>query len=111
MPTTSAARSAASRANGAKSRGPKSAEGKLASSRNALRHGLTARTVTLSTESEADYQSELAAYLDHFRPVGKPETDLVHQLAATNWRLARYTALETALLDEKMAHQSTWMDN
>ena len=109
--SASLARSAAARANGRKSHGPQTPEGKLASSRNATRHGLTGRTVVLDTESEAQYQAELAAYLDHFRPVGKPETDLVHQLAATNWRLARYTALEAALLDEKMAHQATWMEN
>ncbi len=101
----------AARANGAKSHGPKTAEGKLASSRNALTHGLTARTVVLQNESAEDYQTELRAYLDHFLPQGKPETDLVHQLAAAQWRLARYVSVEAALLEQKMDDQADWVDN
>jgi len=109
MPT-SPARSAAARANGAKSRGPKTAQGKLASSRNALTHGLTAHTVVLDNESHEDYQAELHAYLDHFRPQSKPETDLVHQLAAANWRLTRYTVVESALLEQKMDEQADQLE-
>ena len=109
MPT-SPARSAAARANGAKSRGPKTPAGKLASSRNATTHGLTARTVVLDTESADAYEAELCAYLDYFRPQGKPETDLVHQLAAANWRLARYTGIEAALLEKKMDDQADWLE-
>ena len=98
------------RANGAKSHGPKTAAGKLASSRNALTHGLTARTVVLQNESEADYQADLRAYLHHFRPVGKPEIDLVHQLAAAQWRLTRYTAVESGLLEQKMDDQADQLE-
>jgi hypothetical protein len=110
MPT-SPARSAAARANGAKSRGPKTAEGKQISSRNATTHGLTARTVVLHNESEAQFETDLRAYLDHFRPQTKPETDLVHQLAAAQWRLARYIAIEAALFENKMTDQSEWLDD
>ena len=100
----------AARANGAKSRGPKTAEGKLASSRNALTHGLTARTVVLQNESQDDYHADLRAYLDHFRPQSKPETDLVHQLAAAQWRLVRYTIVESALLEQKMDEQADQLE-
>jgi hypothetical protein len=108
--STSEARSAAARANGAKSRGPKTPEGKLASSRNALTHGLTARTLVLHNESQAQYKADLRNYLDHFRPQTKPEIDLVHQICAASWRLARYAAIEAALLDQKMADQSDWLE-
>ncbi len=101
----------AARANGAKSRGPKTAQGKLASSRNATTHGLTARTVVLHNESEAQFEADLRAYLDHFRPQTKPETDLVHQLAAAQWRLNRYIAIEAALLENKMGDQAEWLDD
>jgi len=101
---------AAARANGAKSHGPKTAEGKLASSRNALQHGLTARTVVLDNESPDEYQSDLHAYLDHFHPQGKPEIDLVHQLAAAQWRLVRYARIECGLLEHKMDDEAAWLE-
>ena len=41
------ARAEASLRNGAKSRGPRTATGKLASARNALKHGLRARKLVL----------------------------------------------------------------
>ncbi len=109
--STSPARITAARANGAKSRGPITAEGKLASSRNATTHGLTARTVVLATESEADYQADLRDYLDHFRPQNKPETDLVHQLVAAQWRQTRYVAMEAALLEQKMDDQADHLES
>jgi hypothetical protein len=99
------------RANGAKSRGPRTAEGKQIASQNAVTHGLTARTVVLQNESEEDYQTDLRAYLDHFHPQGKPETDLVHQLAAAQWRLVRYAAVESGLLDQKMVDQAGWLED
>ena len=44
------ARALASRRNGARSRGPTTAAGKARSARNALQHGLCARTVLLDDE-------------------------------------------------------------
>src|SRR5713226_8488702 len=96
----------AARTNGAKSHGPKTVEGKQIASLNAVRRWLTARTVVLQNESEDQYQADLRDYLDHFRPEGKPETDLVHQLAAAQWRLARYAAVESGLLELKMDDQA-----
>src|SRR4029077_6555125 len=91
------------------SRGPRTAEGKQIASQNAVTHGLTDRTVVLQNESEENYQTDLRAYLDHFRPQGKPETDLVHQLAAAHWRLVRYAGVESGLLERKMDDQAAWM--
>ena len=45
-------RAEASRINGSKSHGPKTEEGRRAVSLNAVKHGLTAETVVLPTESE-----------------------------------------------------------
>jgi hypothetical protein len=108
---SSPSRIQAARANGAKSRGPNTPKGKRIASRNAITHGLTARTVVLQNESVEDYQTELRAYLDHFRPQGKPETDLVHQLAAADWRLGRYVGVESGVLDQKMDDQADWLED
>jgi hypothetical protein len=96
---------ASARANGAKSRGPVTDAGKQSSSLNALVHGLTARTVVLFNEPAEEYQAQLGDYLEHFRPQTKPEADLVHQLAAAHWRVARYTGVESGLLEQRMQDQ------
>jgi hypothetical protein len=93
------------RANAKKSRGPSSDAGKQSSALNALAHGLTARTVVLFNESTDEYQTQLHDYLDHFRPQTKPEADLVHQLAAAHWRVARYAGVESGLLEHRMQDQ------
>ncbi len=94
------------RANGAKSHGPKTGLGRQAVALNAVTHGLTAQTVVLGNESPEEYKIELQNYFDHFRPQGRPEVDLVNQLAAVAWRLARYAAVESGLLDRKMESQA-----
>jgi hypothetical protein len=104
MPSSSR-KIASARSNGAKSRGPITADGKQSSALNALAHGLTAHTVVLFNESEDQYQAQLSDYLDTFRPGTKPEADLVHQLAATHWRLARYAGVESGLLENRMQDQ------
>ena len=105
MPS-STAKIEVARANGSKSTGPKTEKGKRAVALNAVKHGLTARTVVLENESEQEYQAELRDYLEHFRPQGKPEIHLVHQLAAAHWRMARYAGVESGLLEHEMDDQA-----
>jgi hypothetical protein len=94
------------RANGAKSRGAHTDQGRQAVALNAVTHGLTAQTVVLQNESAEEYQIELLNFLDHFQPQGAPEQHLVRQLAAAGWRLARYTGVESGLLNNKMDLQT-----
>ena len=98
-------RAEASRINGAKSHGPKTEDGCRAASLNAVKHGLTAQTIVLPNESQEEFEAELREYIQHFEPANKPEMDLVRQLAAANWRMARYAAVETGILDTKMKDQ------
>jgi hypothetical protein len=93
------------RANASKPRSPATDASKPSSALNALTHGLTASTVVLFNESADQYQTQLRDYLDHFRPQTKPEIDLVHQLAAAHWRVARYAGVESGLLEHRMQDQ------
>src|ERR1700724_2531081 len=103
-------RAEASRINGSKSNGPKTEDGRRPAALNAVKHGLTAETVVLPNESQEEYQAELHDYLQHFAPANKPETDLVLQLASAQWRLARYTAVETSLFDIQMEKSRKYID-
>jgi hypothetical protein len=94
------------RANGAKSHGPVTPEGRAASSRNSLRHGFTAGSVVLPTESQEDFQALLDSYTDQFDPQGGVEMDLVQTMAAARWRLRRICSIETTLLDKEMTRNA-----
>lgn len=67
----------ATRINGAKSNGPATPEGKEASSRNARKHGFSARKFILEQEDFAEFNGLLTAYRDRFRPADRVEDDLV----------------------------------
>jgi hypothetical protein len=92
------ARALASRRNGARSRGPKTAAGKAISSRNALKHGLSARTVVLDGEDVAAFQAFQAALRVELAPVGVLQHDLVSRIALGLWRARRSDRIEAALL-------------
>ena len=93
----SAAQAAASRVNGALSHGPTSESGKAISSLNALKTGLTGRTVLLPSEDAALYEAHLARFRDLYQPVGDQELALVQSLADTHWRIARIPSLEAGI--------------
>lgn len=82
----------AARANGAKSRGPATPEGRAKSSRNSLRHGLSAKSVLLPAESHEPFQLLLDAHIQQFHPASPVEMDLVEAMAVTRWRLRRLHA-------------------
>jgi len=94
---STAAQAAASRLNGALSHGPTSESGKATSSLNALKTGLTGRTVLLPSEDAALYEAHLNQFRERFQPVGDQELALVQSLADTEWRLARIPSLEMGI--------------
>jgi hypothetical protein len=94
------------RANGAKSHGPVTPQGRAASSRNSLRHGFTAASVVLPTESSEDFQELLDSYIDQFHPQGGVEMDLIQTMAAARWRLRRIATIETTLFNREMTRNS-----
>jgi hypothetical protein len=96
-PMATAAQVVASRLNGALSHGPTSEEGKATSSLNALKTGLTGRTVLLPSEDAALYEAHLAQFRELYQPVGDQELALVQSLADTHWRIARIPSLEMGI--------------
>ena len=95
----------ASRANGAKSHGPATPQGLQISSRNALRHGLTAQTVVLTNESVTRFEQLLEAYVEQFRPRTEVEMDFVEEMAVAKWRQRRTWSIESATLDYELDQQ------
>jgi hypothetical protein len=90
------------RANGAKSHGPITEEGRKPSSMNALKHGLTARTVVLSNENGDEYTVLLNSYVDNLEPIGPVEMDLVLEMVNAKWQQRRFSNIESQLFEEYM---------
>jgi hypothetical protein len=88
----------ANRRNASMSTGPCTEEGKRRSSKNALRHGLTAETVIEPLEDVEEYEAFEASIVRHYTPQSAVERELVFRLASIMWRVRRATAIETGLL-------------
>ena len=95
-----------SRINGAKSRGPKTPQGRANSSMNAVTHGLTAKTLLLQNESQADFLEMVNAYIDVLGPANAMEVEIVSDIAAARWRLRRMWRYQTAILDLEVEKQA-----
>src|SRR6202521_4239786 len=79
----------ANRQNAQKSTGPKTPEGRAAVRLNGVKHGLTAETIVLKGESEADFTALFDSLEAEHDPVTPTEEALVVQLAMATWRLRR----------------------
>jgi hypothetical protein len=95
----SPAQYAANRLNAQLSPGPTSPAGRVRSSINALRHGLTARVVVLPTEDMAAYRAfskEIADSLDAQTPL---ERQFAQTVADNQWRCSS-TVRRSGLIPE-----------
>lgn len=87
----------ANRSNAQKSTGPSSPEGRAKSSLNAVKTGLTGRTVLLPGDDAEAYKKHVQRFFDRHEPVGDDEQNLVQSLADTEWRLLRIPGLEMGI--------------
>jgi hypothetical protein len=92
----------ANRRNAQLSTGPKTPEGKAASARNSLKHGLLASETVLPDEDTEAFLDLLAALEAEHQPASPLEEFLVQQLANAQWRLRRLTRVETGLLASRL---------
>jgi len=91
---STSAQIAANQANAQLSTGPTSETGKTKSSLNAVKTGLTGRTVLLPNEDAVLYEAHVLQFMKSHAPSGDDERNLVQSLADTEWRLLRIPALE-----------------
>ena len=87
----------ANRANAKRSTGPKTPEGKDASRRNAIRHGLASETLILPEEEAAAVAARVVAWTPALRPVGEYDAWLVEEVALSSVRIDRCRDHEIAL--------------
>jgi len=72
--------------------------GKAQSSRNAIKHGLTARNALLADEDPEEYSRLQEAFVAELAPEGALELELVDGITSTAWRLRRVPIFEAALM-------------
>jgi hypothetical protein len=93
---------AANRQNAQKSTGPRTPEGRAAVRLNGVKHGLTAETIVLKGENQADFTNLLDSFEAEHAPTTPTEEALVVQLALATWRLRRLYHQESGLYKFKM---------
>jgi hypothetical protein len=96
-PPLSEARLSANRENALKSTGPKTPEGLAKSSLNAVKTGLTGRTVVLPTDDGAIYQQHLDRFFKQYAPATDEEKSLTQSIGDAEWRLLRIAPLEAGI--------------
>ena len=98
---TSSKKAASNRRNAQHSTGPRTPNGRAASARNALRHGLSAMTLTVMPgESHKDLDQLSETIRNEWKPSGDHETFLVDQMISARWRLQRLARWEAEAIDE-----------
>ena len=87
------------RKNGAKAAGSKTPQGIQTSATNALRHGLTSKTLVLANECPAKFNQLLQMYIEKFQPRDGVEMNLVDEMVAARWRQQRGWVIQTAVFN------------
>ena len=98
----SPARIAANRRNSSYSCGPKTAEGKMRSRQNSLKHGLTGEGVALPVEDQVEITKRFESLVDEFRPSTESGRILVRRFSFLSVRLERCERHETTVLSKRV---------
>ncbi len=106
MTMTPTMRAEINRRNAARSTGPKSAEAKLRTRFNAVKHGCRARLPIVPGEDPEAYQRRLEAWTDKFRPADDVELYLVERAVHVSWQLDRADRAEVARLAQEAADEA-----
>jgi hypothetical protein len=90
-----------------KGTGPRTAQGKLQSKRNALKHGLFFKQALLLTEKRSEYILLLNGLQDYWQPQGLMECIEVENLAVHLWRIRRSVQAESMKISENLKFMAT----
>ena len=85
-----------------RSGGPKTLEGKVASSRNAVKTGSYSSQIALSSEEEVDFKAFESEFMNDFEPLGVVESSMVHELAVLAWKKLRLERVEHQLMRDQL---------
>jgi hypothetical protein len=94
---------AANLRNAQNSTGPTSADGKIKSSHNAVRHGFTGQVVILTPEDRESHDKFCGAIVEDLHPETPVERQFAHSIAEDFWRNNRLRAAENNLLAKACA--------
>jgi len=97
----------ANRRNAQKSTGPHTSEGKAAVSHNAVKHALSARQTTISSESQADFDLYRERMLAELAPASPMESMLAERIVTLSWRLKRAGRIQNQTIDALNAHNTS----
>ena len=100
---TTSRRVTANQKNALKSTGPRTKAGKVASSANAVQHGILSRHLILPGEGRVEFNTRLLHPMTEQQPVGTLEQALVRRMAVALWRQRRSVAAKTAQLQSQQA--------
>jgi len=92
--------------NGSKGTGCHTGEGKRRSAMNALKHGLDALSLLLSTEDPEKWERHLRHWDEYLQPINAIEAHLVREIAVHTWHQARIWGIETGSLNHLLEEQA-----
>ncbi|MEE1877951.1 hypothetical protein [Altererythrobacter litoralis] len=102
----------ANRRNAQQSTGPRSAEGKEASSRNALKHGVLSEKAVCYHEDRDAFDALLEQLAHELEPKTALECTLVERLSILLWREKRLAEAEAVRIAHRCGHGSQpWQSN
>ncbi|MCK5565770.1 MAG: hypothetical protein KAJ07_11035 [Planctomycetes bacterium] len=96
----------ANRQNAQRSTGPRTHQGKLATSQNAIKHGLSAEKNIIESENQADFDLHRAQFLDELAPSTPMELMLVDRVINLSWQLKRASNIQNHAIDALSAQKT-----
>ena len=93
----------ANRKNALLSKGPKTDLGKLNSSKNSLKHGLTAKQLVIG-ENLKEFEKYRDRMIDALKPEGILEEQVVFKIIDVGFRLRRIGGIEAGIYNQEILH-------